>query len=185
MMIDDPVVWRAVRGIVQRLTADAALHEDLMQEALAQLWHLEEERPGQRQCWYLQGCRFYLQNLLRAGRSMDATKHRWAQMFAAISEDSSEAGSPQANEGLLEAISARDLISVLSEWLTPKEKDALLCLADGLSAREIAKRLNISHTLVNRHRRRIAAVALKLGIGLPEKDGSRVTADPEPKHLPF
>src|SRR6266487_1235670 len=126
MLIDDPRAWRIMRGIVARLTADSALHEDLLQEALAHLWHLEEARPGQRQAWYLQGCRFHLQNLLRAGRSMDASKHRWAQRFDSMPENSGDVSSPQANGAFWEAIVAQDLIAVLSEWLTPKEKDALL-----------------------------------------------------------
>ena len=32
-----------------------------MQEALVQLWLLEERRSGQRQSWYLQSCKFHLQ----------------------------------------------------------------------------------------------------------------------------
>ena len=50
----------ALRLIVERLTRNAALNGDLMQEALIHLWRLEEQRPGQSQHWYLRGCRFHL-----------------------------------------------------------------------------------------------------------------------------
>jgi RNA polymerase sigma factor (sigma-70 family) len=165
MMVESANVQHKLRRIVERL-APPALHDDLMQEALVHLWRAEERHPGQRESWYLQGCRFHLQNHLRQGRSVDSIKHHHAQTPNPASADDGTGLSslPEPDGAFWEEISARDMIAALSRRLTPREKDTLLGFADGLTAREIGKRLGISHTLVNRFRQRIAASASELGI---------------------
>src|SRR2546427_3728704 len=76
MLIDDARTRELLARIVHRLSSDSAIREDLMQEALVHLWLLEERRPGQRQSWYLQSCKFHLQNYITAGRSVDSPKRR-------------------------------------------------------------------------------------------------------------
>jgi DNA-directed RNA polymerase specialized sigma24 family protein len=145
---------------------DSTSQEELMQEALIFLWRLEESHPGQTQCWYLQGCRFYLQNYVRRGRSVDSARHGWTRV-GEPQPDSDEEGEfhwPDTNGVIWEEISANDIISVLSAQLEPPEREALLWLAEGLSAREIASRQKVSHTLVNRRRDKIAALAVTFGI---------------------
>jgi DNA-binding NarL/FixJ family response regulator len=66
-------------------------------------------------------------------------------------------------DSVLSAVCARDLVAALSPQLEPPEKAVLDCLADGLGPREIGRRLNISHTMVIRHRCKIASLLNRLG----------------------
>lgn len=176
MLYEKSQTSRAVRGMVHMVSRDAAMHDDLMQEACIHLWLRETERPGQSSYWYLQSCRFHLQNLLRKGRSVDSCKHRQSLCLACELE---EAGETAANwlaqePSILSVVCARDLMEALTQWLTPREKETLALLADGLSLREIAQRLQLSHTSIVKHRRRIAEVARQLGVIPPAKvNGTR------------
>src|SRR5207249_7485062 len=80
MLIDDARTRELLSRIVFRLSADSAVRDDLMQEALVHLWLLEERRPDQRQSWYLQSCKFHLQNYISAGRSVDSPKRSRGRM---------------------------------------------------------------------------------------------------------
>ena len=53
-------------------------------------------------------------------------------------------------------------MSLLGPLLTPPEQAILDCLADGLGPREIGRKLKLSHTMVIRHRRKIAALFSQL-----------------------
>src|SRR5436190_22004640 len=67
-----------------------------------------------------------------------------------------------SGESVLSAVCARELISMLSQELLPHERAVLHCLADGLGPREIGRRLNISHTMVIKHRCKIASLLSRL-----------------------
>jgi DNA-directed RNA polymerase specialized sigma24 family protein len=165
MAISDPELQRLLHALVRHLEPAPGWHDDLMQEALLHCWCMHQQRPGQLPAWYVQGCRFHLLNYLRRGRSVDSTRHASLQMWpvSAGLDDDTCLELPQG-ENVWHEISANDLIATLSLWLTQDEQAALHCLADGLSARETALRLNCSHTLVNRWRQRIATVAIHLGV---------------------
>jgi DNA-binding CsgD family transcriptional regulator len=60
-------------------------------------------------------------------------------------------------------VSEREIMSLLSKHLAPQEKAVLECLADGLGAREIGRELRLSHTMVIRYRRKIAAILIRFG----------------------
>lgn len=165
MLIDDARTRELLARIVYRLSSDPAVREDLMQEALVHLWLLEERRPGQRQSWYLQSCKFHLQNYLAAGRSVDSPKRRRGK--TAYDEDEMDALSPDGaggDDAVLAQVSARDIFSLLCGRLTPFERAILNHLAEGLGAREIAERMDVTHPTVIKYRRRIAALAIRLGI---------------------
>ncbi len=166
MLMEDEQIEQGLRRIVARFPGDASLREDLMQEALVHLWQMEIRCPGQARSWYLQGCRYHLQNLMRQGRSVDSRKRAWAQPLglAAGAHDECLAEMPDTSGHFWEEVSARDIVAALGQRLTEAEREALLCLTDGLSAREIAGRLKRSHTLVNRWRRKIASLAIQLGL---------------------
>ena len=165
MLIEATSIRIKLHGIVARM-APPLLREDLMQEAMVHLWRAEEQDPGRDEVWYLHGCRMHLQNFLRLGRSVDSWKHFRRQALQwAETEDGGILPLPaEPTESLWDEVSVNDTMARLVQWLTPQEKDTLRCLMDGLSARETAKRLDLSHTMVNRHRSRIANLALKLGI---------------------
>lgn len=137
-----------------------------MQEALIHLWLLEEQRPGQTHSWYLQGCKFHLQHYLTAGRSIDSGKRRAGRVsLPEIAEDQCDLFGQAETEGsIVGLIHAREIIFLLSQRLTPQEKSILNCLADGLGAREIAVRLKVTHPTIIKYRRKIAKLALKLGV---------------------
>jgi DNA-directed RNA polymerase specialized sigma24 family protein len=166
MLIDDPRTHELLSRIVYRLAADAALREDLMQEALVHLWLLEERRPGQSQSWYLQSCKFHLQNFISAGRSVDSPKRKRGKVSLSEGSDQTDelmSGLDGAS-AMFAQVSARDIVSLLSCRLTPFERSILDYLAEGLRAREIALKLRVTHPTVIKYRRRIAAQAIRLGI---------------------
>jgi DNA-directed RNA polymerase specialized sigma24 family protein len=174
MLIDQTETRAVVRQIVFQLTIDRGLREDLAQEALLHLWLREQQRPGQTQSWYFQSCRFFLQNFLRKGRSVDATRRHKGVHWSAEENESPEtfADSSASDSSVLALLSAREIVSMIAKWLAPLERQILIGLAEGFGVRELATRLNVSHTSVVRHRRRIAALALKLGIEpLPNRSG--------------
>lgn len=160
--LEDPVQTRRVLGwIALRVSHDVALHEDLVQEAAIHLWRRLEQHPGQRRSWYLQSCLDHLRNYVRLGRSVDSLRRRRGvdgeDLPAALAVDRS-----LGDEDVLPTVCAHDLIDELSKRLTPTERGTLRCLADGLSSRETALLLGISHTTINKHRRKIEVLASEL-----------------------
>lgn len=166
MLIDDLRTRELLCSIAYRLTSDVTLREDLIQEAMVHLWLLEERRPGQSRSWYLQNCKFHLQNHIVAGRSVDSLKRRKGRvLFAGECEELGPFSSAlELDDALFAQVSARDIIAALSSELTIFQQSVLNHLAEGLRAREIAARLNVSHPTVIKHRRKIAALAIKMGI---------------------
>jgi len=55
-----------------------------------------------------------------------------------------------------------DIVFLLSSLLCPGGNAVLDCLADGLGVREIGRRLQTSHTMVIKHRSKIASLLAKL-----------------------
>jgi RNA polymerase sigma factor (sigma-70 family) len=162
--------------LVVRLTANSALRDDLMQEALIHLWQVQEQNPGQTKNWYLQNCRFHLLHYLASGRSVDSPKRRASQVHP--SEDQSDNGDNwldrfEASDTVVQDVSARDMLSSLSKVLTTRELRVLQWLAEGLGTREIAQRLGISHPMVSKLRRKIAALARSLSIEPPRGGNNR------------
>jgi len=174
MLIEQKDTREVLRQIVFAVGTDRALHEDLTQEALIHLWLREKECPGQSRSWYLQSCRFFLQNYLRTGRSVDSARRHKAPLLPTELDQPPKASHDESPSGssILGLVSAREIVALLQEWLTPVEQKTLLYLAEGFGVREIGTRLNISHTSVIRYRRRIATLALRLGVEpLPNKNG--------------
>jgi DNA-directed RNA polymerase specialized sigma24 family protein len=160
MHVDEPKTKELVGRLVQKMTSNPTLWDDLHQEALIHLWLTEAHRPGQTRSWYLQSCKFHLLHYLASGRSVDSIKRRDGQMpYETQLEDQSERPD-LADPGacVLSFVSARELVSMLSLRLLPTERAVLGCLADGLGPREIGRRLKISHTMVLKHRSKIASL---------------------------
>ena len=191
MLIEDLQTLEQLGKIVVRLTSNPALREDLMQEALIHLWQVQEQNPGQTKNWYVQNCRFHLLHYLAAGRSIDSPKRRASQMQPSEHDDNSDdlLDRFEGSDTVLQDVSARDMISSLSKWLSGRELSILQWLSEGLGTREIAKRLGISHPMVIKHRRKIAALAEKLAIAdrpVPRKAALALGAsgDGEDPHEP-
>jgi DNA-directed RNA polymerase specialized sigma24 family protein len=114
-----------------------------------------------------------LLNLLRKGRSVDSLKHRKGriQLLDSAVDDRSESDgldglveNPDSGESVFAQVCARDILTCLCRWLAPPDRLILHHLMDGLSVREIASRLRLSHTAVVKRQRKIASVALSLGL---------------------
>ena len=162
MSINDLKTVERLSKIVARLTSQPDLREDLMQEALIHLWQVQEQQPGQSESWYLQSCRYHLQHLLVAGRSVDSLKRRAAN--AQVSRYGPDEPSLFAIEEAIESaepmladISVRDMIAATSRRLSPREQAVLRCLVEGYRTGEIARHLKLSHPTVVKSRRKIAA----------------------------
>jgi DNA-binding NarL/FixJ family response regulator len=160
MLVDEPKIKESIGRLVQNLASNPTLWDDLRQEALIHLWLIEIHRPGQTRSWYLQSCKFHLQHYLASGRSVDSNKRRDGQMpYETHSEDPSDRHDlVDPGASVQSFVSARELVSLLSRGLMPVEKAVLDGLADGLGPREIGRRLNISHTMVIKHRCKIASL---------------------------
>jgi len=160
----DPWMWKSLAVVVQSTTSDPALREDLLQEALVHIWLIVARRPGQTRSWYLQSCKFHLLHYLNSGRSIDSPKRGAGRLSPVDDLDDHEEPLDQIDSGdsVFGCVSARDLISLLSRHLLPPEKAVLQCLAEGLGAREIGRKLKMSHTLVIQQRRKIASLLTRL-----------------------
>jgi len=131
---------------------------------LVRLWLLEERRPGQCQSWYLQSCKFHLQDYIKAGRSVDSPKRNSGRISIANGDGDEFLPLQNDDDAMFGQVSAREIFALLSGRLTPFEQSILNHLSEGLGAREIAQRLEVTHPTVIKYRRRIAALTLRLGI---------------------
>ena len=173
MHIDSARTRRVIKAIAARMTRDAALRDDLFQEAVIRLWSLQQRRPGQSKSWYLQGCKLHMLNYMNRGRSVDSPLHVTNCVSTNI-DDLLHAG--VSNEEIVEnsetetslesGICARDIIMVLNSRVNLMESDIISYLAQGFRMREIARTLGVSHVCVVKHRRNIAKIAIDLGICL-------------------
>jgi DNA-directed RNA polymerase specialized sigma24 family protein len=183
MFADETGVRESLLRVIRRMTADVTLQDDLLQEALIHWWLMQNHRPGQTRSWYLQSVKFHLLHHLSAGRSIDSAKRRNGQFHPEHPADSNgydEEEDPAA--GVVSSVSVRDLLAQLFRRLVPQERTVLQYLAEGWGAREIGRKLKMSHTMVLKHRRRIASVLMRLetparpGVRLP-KNGDHHAAD--------
>ena len=163
MDLDRPSMKDALLRMIGRITPNFALRQDLLQEALIHLWLRETRRPGQTRSWYLQSVKFHLQHCLSSGRSVDSIKrgrgHSHFEHDFEQTEELAELVDP--GDSVVSQAGMRDIISLLSPHLCPHENAVLDCLADGLGVREIGRRLQTSHTMVIKHRSKIAALLVK------------------------
>ncbi len=164
MHLNEPTSRELLRRLAQSISSNPVLWDDLFQEALIHLWITEARRPGQTRSWYLHSCKFHLQHYLASGRSVDSIKRRDGRVdFEADTEyDVGVRGVLDTGDSVLSFVCARELMGLLSRQLLPPEKAVLECLADGLGPREIGRRLNISHTMVIKHRCKIASLLIRL-----------------------
>ena len=164
MFVDEVLIRDSLFRMIRKLTANGALRDDLLQEALIHLWVTEIGRPAQTRSWYLQSCKFHLLHYLAAGRSVDSAKRRGSQLqFVGDSDGTDELSSDgDSAESVIGWVSARDIMSLLLPHLKPQEQAVLECFAEGLRLREIGRKLKVSHTLVVRHRQKIASLLKRL-----------------------
>jgi len=168
-LIDMPAVRKALLRMVIALEENFHDREDLLQEAIVCFLSREQQYPGQRRRWYLQSVNFYLHHLRTSGRSLDSPKRRGAQAAFADGRDGWDQWRDilDIDEGIMSAVNAHDIFFLLVDRLEPIDRTILSALVDGLGVQDIAKQLKTSHQSVKRHRERIAALAIKLGVVPP------------------
>jgi RNA polymerase sigma factor (sigma-70 family) len=164
LMEVDTGISAVVQKIVHQLHLNGDIKEDLMQEVLIHLWKLQTQ--GATRSWCVQSCRYRIQNLVRTGRSVDSIK-RAAGRVNLQSLDGNQEGdfAPQRMALIYSELFTNDSVAEIVKRLDTGQRHILELLRAGLSARDIARKLNISRMKVRAQRRKIAAVAMKLGIG--------------------
>ncbi len=139
--------------------------EDLFQEALIHLWSRFRtgELGDKTDSYMLQGCYFHLKNYIRKVQdsvtllSLSAVMDEGgAQLEEILPAD--DAGSYDQVEGalVLEALEA--------SGLSRRERDVLFLSLEGMTTREIGKKLGISHVSVVKARSRIKEKYLTLNV---------------------
>jgi DNA-directed RNA polymerase specialized sigma24 family protein len=117
---------------------------------------------------------------LASGRSVDSAKRRNNQLeWERDSYDlDGMVDENKADNSVFAWVSARDIVSLLSSQLSGQEKAVLDCFAEGLGPREIGRKLRMSHTMVIKHRRKIATLfnrldpPISLHAGIPPNGNS-------------
>ncbi len=129
---------------------------DLYQEALAHLWiHYNEGKLADKTDSYiLQGCYFHLKNVIR--------KIHDTSTFISLSSINEEDGAPLAEILLPKDTSSFDYIegqmyieAIEACGMTEREKDVLESCMEGMTTREIGKKMGISHVSVVKIRNKI------------------------------
>jgi len=164
-----PSVRNALLRMVITLEDNFHTREDLLQEAMVYFWFRERQHPGQRLSWYLQGVKFHLNDLRNSGRTIDSPKRRGAQAAPCDNCDGQDEWPDilGLDEGIMSAVNADDICSLLADRLKPIDRTVFSALAEGLGVGDIAEKLKISDQSVKRCRERIAALATKLGVVAP------------------
>ncbi len=131
--------------------------DDLYQEALLHLWlsFQEGKLDDKTQSYILQGCYFHLKNYIRTVK----VKTTLISLNTLINSENGEL------EEILPTNDHRDYLDYLdskifvekmrNNGLTKKEKDILPLYLEGLTTREIGKRLGISHVMVGKLKNQI------------------------------
>ena len=165
-LTDEPAVRKALLQIVIALEDNFHAREDLLQEAFLCFWSRTRQFPGKRLSWYLQNVNFYLHHLKTSGRSLDSPKRRGAQAAFADNGDErdDQRDSLELDEGIMSAVNAHDIFSVLEDRLEPTDQVILRAMLEGLHISEIAHALHVPRGFVERHHLLIAKLAVKLGI---------------------
>lgn len=126
--------------------------EDLFQEALVHLWQefLENNLEDKTDSYILQGCYFYLKNHIRKVKG----KNKTTSLETIINEEGTTLEETLSlrdsrPKDYLDSLDSKLLAETISNnGLSEREKDALSLYSQGLTVREIGKRMGISHVMV-------------------------------------
>jgi RNA polymerase sigma factor (sigma-70 family) len=165
-VIENRIV-RQLRGIASRLTGDAELQKDLMQEMFVHLVRVQSVEEGHTPSWYMKSCEFHARNYLRLGRSIDSLKR--VRNAVPYDEAPPEEGqyfsngtSPRQAVGQIEIqgeIITNDIINAIIPRLSDTQQRILSFLLKGCGVRETGREIGITHPAVIKHRRKIARIA--------------------------
>jgi hypothetical protein len=168
-LVTENVIVRNLRGIAARLTANAELQKDLMQEMFLHLAHVETVEAGQTLSWYLKGCEFHARNYLKRGRSIDSLKRSYngVALDEAPTEEGRHGGNgtqpqPSGPIQIQGEIITQDIVNQIMPRLTDMQQRVLFLLLKGYGVREAGREIGITHPAVIKHRKKIARIAREL-----------------------
>lgn len=144
-----------LKGITHRLNGHFTFFndEDLFQEALVHLWQdfRQGELEDKTDSYILQGCYFHLKNYIRTQKvktvllslevmagdedGIGVKDTLWLQ------DENSTHFRDYLNDKLLTE-------AIHNNGFTNREKEVLMCCAQGLTTRDIGKRIGVSHVMV-------------------------------------
>jgi RNA polymerase sigma factor (sigma-70 family) len=140
-------------------------NEDLFQEALVHLWkqYTGGKLADKTDSYVLQGCYFHLQNYIRSAKdkvtplSLDVQTGQEGEFF-----EEAPALKDQRSEKYFERLNEKMIVEVIrNNGLTGREKELLPFFAEGLTMREIGKKIGVSHVAVLKMRKSIRKKCLK------------------------
>ena len=156
-----------LKGITYRLNHRFTFFndEDLFQEALVHLWKecVAGKLADKTDSYILQGCYFHLQNYIRTVKdkvtplSLDIHIGEKGKHFAetlSLEDEKSDGYFQRLNEKLIVEV-------IRNNGLTIREKELLPFFAEGLTIREIGKRVGVSHVWVLKMKEGIRRKCLK------------------------
>jgi RNA polymerase sigma factor (sigma-70 family) len=141
-------------------------HDDLYQEALLRLWndHRAGKLTDKTDSYVLQGCYFHLKNCIRKVNersnivSLDALQNAQEDTTLLDQLLNKYTHQPDTRKELDEKLV---VYSISHNGLKPKEKKVISFLSDGLTTREIGKKIGVSHVSVVKMIKRIREKSLK------------------------
>ena len=134
--------------------------DDLFQEMSLHLWdrYQKGEIAGKNDSYLIQSCKFHILNYLRKNKS--------GVLLVSIDELMSEDGTTTLKDTIPDA-KAQPVSSTVSNEMqveaiedsgvSDKEKTIMTLLSEGHTVREIGKKLGISHVMVIKYKKKIAA----------------------------
>jgi DNA-directed RNA polymerase specialized sigma24 family protein len=160
-LVGENVIVKQLRAIAAKLTGDAEMQRDLMQEMFVHLVRMQTRQPDKTPSWHLKGCEFHARNYLKRGRSIDSPK-RAKNGVAPAQSELTGFGDVADPVDLSGEIITRDLVERLQPHLSAMQKRVLVLLSKGCGVREAARELGITHAGVIKHRKKIARIAHEL-----------------------
>ncbi|MDD4894563.1 MAG: sigma-70 family RNA polymerase sigma factor [Candidatus Omnitrophica bacterium] len=151
-----------LKGIVYRLKSYFPFFsmDDLYQEAMSHLWvdYKEGKLSDKTDSYILQGCYFYLKNYIRKNKS----RVLLISLDGIIYDEKGEEHAMNNILSLEDPHSALDdihanflLEQINNNGLTKREKEVFHLVLEGLTTREIGRRLGVSHVRIVKLQKRI------------------------------
>jgi DNA-directed RNA polymerase specialized sigma24 family protein len=183
---DGQNIVQQLHRVAARLTSNAELQKDLIQEMFLHLVQEQTRQPGRPLGWHLKSCEFFGRNFLRLGRSIDSYKRaHHGVSYQAWQDDNGEHHGSQARCSATEATEldpemvTRDILAMIRPHLTERQAEILALLLQGHGVRQIGRMLGITHPAVIKHRRKIALVAGQF-IGRNQPAPQQTEPEPQP-----
>src|SRR5437867_6074604 len=166
MTVDDGLMVR-LRRMAMRLTGDANLQQDLVQEMSVYLMDADRHAPGKTLSWYIKGGEYRARNYLTRGRSIDSFKRRRSGTDVEMLEWGEGDGGRNRSDlfdpaDLRVELCLKDIVEQLVKLLSAKERQTLGLLLEEFGVCEIARWQGVSHAAIVKQRDKIAQLAGRL-----------------------